>query len=87
MNEHEWFCGGHKMCFRRWPFVSQLLHEVLQGRVFEKVGIDVRCRSVSVVIYLLIAAGKNVLLGALVRAYMVVSFEWNLLYAYAISCL
>lgn len=47
------------------------MYEILQKCVLEKVEIDVGCRCMGVVKYFFIVAGENVVLGTLVRAYII----------------
>lgn len=62
-----------------FPFRSQLVYEILQSCVLEKVEINVGCRSMSVVVdfFQVIVAGNNVVLGTLVRAYIIAFLHWN----------
>ena len=47
------------------------MDEILQRRVLEKVKINVGCRIMGVVMDFFIVAGENVVLGTLVRAYII----------------
>ena len=40
----------------------QLHHEAFESRIFEEIGIHIWCRSMGIVIYLLVIASKNILL-------------------------
>ena len=69
--QHEWFIGSYETCRQLFPFLSQLVYEILQRCVLEKVEINVGCRGMGVVINFFIVASENVVLGTLVRAYII----------------
>ena len=71
MYQHEWFIGSYETCRQLFPFRAQLVYEILQRYVLKKVEINVGCRSMGVVIDFFIVAGDNVVLGTLVRAYII----------------
>ena len=71
MYQHKWFIGSYETCHQLFPFRLQLVYEILQRCVLEKVEINVGSRSMDVVIDFFIVAGENVVFDTLVRAYII----------------